>query len=427
VDRRLAPDRSLARRVLGLALIVGLAGCRATATESPAVPDGSVAPTPTAAAPPGSGSPAPPGGSFDPKTVSVALEKVATVDGGPLAFAAPDDGSDRLFVAAKDGRLWALHVDDVQSEPALDLRSLVSSGSEQGLLGVALAPTFPEDPRVFVDYTDVDGNTVVASYVLLAGEATRFDPKSAVWILAVNQPYANHNGGALAFGPDGMLYVSFGDGGSGGDPLGNGQRTDTLLGKILRLDIRKGAGGTGPYAIPADNPFVGVADARPEIWLYGLRNPWRLSFDRATGDMWIGDVGQDAWEEVDIAPAGVGGLNFGWNTMEGNHCFSPREGCSTSGITPPVTEYGHDNGACTVIGGDVYRGTEQPLLVGGYVFADYCSGQMWAIAADADGPRDPVPVGTAGSGIAAFGEDAGGELLAANLDGTISRLVATAR
>jgi glucose/arabinose dehydrogenase len=303
----------------------------------------------------------------------------------------------------------------------------VSGGGEQGLLGLAVPPTFPDDPRLFVDYTDLEGNTVVASYSLPAGDSPRFDPASAVWILTVNQPYPNHNGGALAFGPDGMLYVSFGDGGSGGDPLGNGQRTDVVLGKILRLDVRPDAATNGRYAVPPDNPFVGKADTRPEIWEYGLRNPWRLSFDRATGDLWIGDVGQNAWEEVDVAPAGVGGLNFGWNTMEGNHCFSPKEGCPTSGITPPVAEYGHDGGACTVIGGSVYRGKAQPLLVGGYVFADYCSGQMWAIAADVDGYQDPVPVGTAGSGIAAFGEDAAGELYAANLDGTISRLVAAAR
>ena len=426
MHRRAAYDRILPRLLLGLGLVLLLTGCRATATGSPPASGGSTTPALATSAPSGTGSP-PPAGGFDAARVSIALEKVASVDGGPLAFAAPADGSGRMFVAAKDGRVWALHDGDVQSEPVLDLRSLVSGGSEQGLLGIAVAPTFPDDPRLFVDYTDVGGDTVVASYVLVAGEANRFDPGSAVQILTVNQPYPNHNGGALAFGPDGMLYVSLGDGGSGGDPLGNGQRTDVLLGKILRLDVGKAPGGTERYTIPPDNPFIAVANARPEIWLYGLRNPWRLSFDRMTGNLWIGDVGQDAWEEVDVAPAGAGGLNFGWNTMEGNHCFSPKDGCSSAGITPPVTEYGHDGGACTVIGGDVYRGTAQPLLRGGYVFADFCSGQMWAIAADAEGPRDPVAVGSAGSGVAAFGEDAAGEIYIANLDGTISRLVATAR
>jgi len=417
------------RRLLGLLLGVVLAGCRASATETPPEPTAAA----TAPATPGSGTPAPasaspsPRGRFDPNGISIRLEKVASVDGGPLAFTAPADGSDRLFVAAKDGRVWALHDGTVEADPILDLRSLVSRGGEQGLLGLAVAPSFPDDPRLFVDYTDVDGNTVVASYTLAASDGARFDPQSAVWILTVDQPYANHNGGAVAFGPDGMLYVSFGDGGSAGDPLGNGQRTDTLLGKILRLDVSPGASAGGRYAIPPDNPFVDVADARPEIWEYGLRNPWRLSFDRETGNLWIGDVGQNAWEEIDVAPAGVGGLNFGWNTMEGNHCFSPKDGCSSAGITPPVAEYGHDGGACTVIGGAVYRGSGQPSLVGGYVFADYCSGQIWAIAADADGRRDPVAVGNAGSGIAAFGEDVAGELYAANLDGTISRLVAGPR
>ncbi len=331
-----------------------------------------------------------------------------------------------MFVAAKDGRIWILHDGTVASDPLLDIRALVSTGGEQGLLGIAVPPAFPGDLRVFVDYTDVEGNTVVASYNFAASGLDRLDPASAVWILTVDQPFANHNGGALAFGTDRMLYVSLGDGGSGGDPLDNGQRLDTLLGKILRLDVSPAAGARAPYTVPPDNPFVGRADARPEIWLYGLRNPWRLSFDRATGDLWIGDVGQNAWEEIDVARAGASGLDYGWNLTEGRHCFLPAEGCSTAGLTGPVTEYGHDAG-CTIIGGSVYRGTQQPLLAGGYVFADYCSGRMWAIPAAADGPIDPVPVGTAGAGIVAFGEDSGGELFAANLDGTISRLVATAK
>jgi glucose/arabinose dehydrogenase len=354
------------------------------------------------------------------------VEKVATVPGGPLAFAAPRDSSGRLFVAAKDGRAWVLRDGIVGPEPLLDIRSLVSTGSEQGLLGIAVPATFPDDPRVFVDYTDTHGDTVVASYRLAGAAADRLDPASAAWVLTVDQPYPNHNGGALAFGPDGMLYISLGDGGSGGDPLGNGQRTDTLLGKILRLDVRPEATANGPYTVPPGNPFVGVVGARPEIWQYGLRNPWRFSFDRATGDLWIGDVGQDHWEEVDVARAGVGGLNFGWNAMEGRHCYSPLTDCRTSGITLPVVEYGHDAG-CTVIGGAVYRGTAQPLLRGGYVYADYCSGTMWAVPASTDGTVAPVKVGNAGAGIAAFGEDAGGELYAANLDGTISKLVAARR
>jgi glucose/arabinose dehydrogenase len=356
----------------------------------------------------------------------VTLAPVATIPGGPLAIAAPPDGTGRLFVAAKDGRVWILDGGTVRPTPLLDLRELVSDGGEQGLLGIAVHPDFPGDPRVFVDYTDRGGNTVVASYALAAGAADRLDPASATWIITVNQPFPNHNGGALAFGPGGKLYVSLGDGGSADDPLGRGQRTDTLLGKILRLDVNVPAGATRPYLIPPDNPFAGTSGVRPEIWLTGLRNPWRMSFDRRTGDLWIGDVGQGSWEEVDVARRGISGLNFGWARMEGRHCHEPASGCDPSGITMPVAEYGHDEG-CTVIGGNVYRGVAQPLLAGLYLFADYCSGRLWAIPAASDGPTEPVRVGTATPGIAAFGEDEEGELYAANLDGTISRLVAARR
>lgn len=331
-----------------------------------------------------------------------------------------------MFVASKDGRIWILKGGVAAPDPLLDLRRLVSGGGEQGLLGITVHPAFPEDPRVFVDYTDVNGNTVVASYRISTANPERLDSASETRIITVDQPYANHNGGALAFGPDGKLYVGLGDGGGGGDPLGNGQRLDSLLGKVLRLNVDGASGGPAAYSIPADNPFVSNSEARPEIWLTGLRNPWRMAFDRVTGDLWIGDVGEADWEEIDVARGGIGGINFGWNVMEGAHCFAPKSGCSTAGLTFPVTEYGHDLG-CTVIGGAVYRGQAQPLLVGGYVLADYCSGRMWAIAATNDGPVDPIRVGTAGAGIVAFGEDAAGELFAANLDGTISRVVASNR
>ena len=386
-----------------------------TRTGSASSPGASTAGTPTATLP-----------AADPNAVSAAFEPVANVPGGPLAITAPRDGTDRLFVAAKDGRVWVLEGGAVRPDPLLDLRNLVSTGGEQGLLGIAVHPDFPSDPRVFVDYTDSSGNTVVASFALAPGSTDHLDPAPAARILAVDQPYANHNGGALAFGPDGLLYVSLGDGGSADDPQGNGQRLDTLLGKILRIDITPGPGSVTPYQIPAGNPFVGRSGARAEIWLFGLRNPWRMAFDRATGDLWIGDVGQGAWEEVDVARAGGGGLNFGWDVMEGRHCHEPATGCSTDGLTMPVAEYGHDQG-CTVIGGSVYRGTAQPLLAGLYLFADYCSGRLWAIPAASVGPTTPVQIGTVAAGIVAFGEDEAGELYAANLDGTISRVVATRR
>ncbi|MEO8463315.1 MAG: PQQ-dependent sugar dehydrogenase, partial [Chloroflexota bacterium] len=350
---------------------------------------------------------------------------VATVAGGPLAFAAPDDGSGRVFVAAKDGRIWILQGEAGVAAPVLDLRELVSNGGEQGLLGLAVHPDFPADPRVFVDYTDKSGDTVVASYSLADKDPNKLDPSTETRILEVDQPHSRHNGGALAFGPDGMLYIALGDGGGAGDQTGNAQRTDTLLGKVLRIDVNVPTGTVPPYVIPAGNPFAGSNSARQEIWLLGLRNPWRMSFDRSTGALWIGDVGQGSWEEIDVAGPGVGGLNFGWRVREGRHCYAPPSGCDSTGLTDPVSEYGHDLG-CTVIGGAVYRGSAHPLLIGGYLFADYCSGRLWAIAAAGSGYRAPVLVGTTGGGIAAFGEDAGGELFAANLDGTISRVVATA-
>jgi len=411
------------RRAL-IALI--LAACNASPTgspiASPAAPSASASsPAPIA----GSGPPSSPAPPFDPTHVAVTLKAYARVDGGPLAFAAPVDGSGRLFVASQDGRIWTVRDGTVATTPMLDIGARISTGGERGLLGLALHPLFPADPRVFIDYTDTDGNTVVSSFILLAGDASHLDPASERIVFTTTQPYPNHNGGALLFGPDGDLYISLGDGGSGGDPQGNGQRLDTTLAKILRVDIDHAAGGHA-YAIPPDNPFVGHPGARPEIWLYGLRNPWRMSFDRSTNVLWIGDVGQSAWEEVDAIPAGARGLNLGWNRMEGVHCFVPSTGCDPNGITPPVAEYGHDLG-CTVIGGYVYRGTTYPVLAGGYLFADYCSGTIWAIAATSTTVTAPVQVGTTGSGVSAFGEDAAGELYVANLDGTISRVTAGSR
>jgi len=409
---------------LAFGLAIALVGC---STVSPA-PTTSTAPSTSLAATGGSSVPATlptaSGSVFDPTRIAITLRPVATVAGGPLAIAAPHDGSGRLFVAAQDGRAWVVDHGTTGSTPLLDLRSLVTSGGERGLLGLAIHPSFPTDPRVFVDYTDLNGNTVVASYRLDPADASRLDPSSAAVILQVGQPFANHNGGALAFGPDGDLYISLGDGGSEGDPQGNGQKLDTMLGKILRIDVDHPSAGQ-PYGIPTGNPFVGNPLARPEIWLSGLRNPWRMSFDRTTGDLWLGDVGQNAWEEVDVARAGAGGLNFGWNTMEGNHCYQPAEGCDQSGLTLPVAEYGHDAG-CVVIGGVVYRGSRYPMLQGGYLYLDFCSGRIWALDAAAAAPT-PAQVGVLSGQLAAFGEDQAGEVYLADLDGTISELVAGPR
>lgn len=338
-------------------------------------------------------------------------------------MAAPDDGTGRLFVAAQDGRVWIVGRDGaVGPAPMVDLGPRLRSGGEQGLLGIATHPAFPTDPRVFVNYTDRSGDTIVASLTLDPANPDRLDPGSHRRLLFVDQPFANHNGGAVLFGADGSLYISLGDGGGGGDPHRNGQSLRSLLGKILRIDV-DATENSAPYAVPADNPFAS-GGGLPEIWHWGLRNPWRLSFDRSTGDLWIGDVGEGAWEEIDVARAGSSGLNFGWNEMEGAHCYGGD--CSTDGLTLPVSEYGRDLG-CTVIGGYVYRGARFPFLAGAYLFADYCTGRIFAIDAASTDLVAPVTVGNGSGRIAAFGEDAEGELYVLALEGDVSRVVATER
>ena len=356
--------------------------------------------------------------------ISISLEPFAQVPDAPVAIAAPDDGTGRLFVAARDGRVWVVGRDgNMVREPMVDLRSRIRSGGEQGLLGIATHPTFATDPRVFVNYTNQDGDTVVASLALDPANPDRMDPGSHTRLLFVDQPFSNHNGGGVLFGPDGYLYLSLGDGGGGGDPLDSGQDLQSLLGKILRIDV-DAASGDSPYAAPRDNPFA-AGGGRPEIWHLGLRNPWRLSFDRANGDLWIGDVGQGTWEEVDVARRGAGGgLNFGWNVMEGAHCFGGD--CSTDGLTLPISEYGRELG-CTVIGGYVYRGARFPFLVGAYLFLDYCTGRMFAIDAGATELVAPVTVGNGSGQISAFGEDTDGELYVTSLDGDVSRVIAIER
>jgi glucose/arabinose dehydrogenase len=268
---------------------------------------------------------------------------------------------------------------------------------------------------LYVNFTDVDGDTRVVAYAM-AGD--RADPSSRREVLFVDQPYSNHNGGNLVFGPDGYLYIGLGDGGSGGDPHGNAQSLGTLLGKMLRIDPRPADGA--PYRIPADNPFVTTPGARPEIWAYGLRNPWRYSFDRATGDLWIGDVGQSAWEEVDRQPASsTGGENYGWNVREGSHPYAA--GGSPPGAVDPVFDYSHSDGGCVVTGGYVYRGAAIPDLVGTYVFADFCLGKIEGLRLDGDQVVHEQ-LGVAAGPVSSFGEDAQGELYILSLAGGVYRL-----
>ncbi len=339
------------------------------------------------------------------------LVKVATLD-QPLGIAVRA-GDDALYLAEKVGRVMAIRVGRVDPTPVLDLSGKVSKGYEQGLLGLAFSP----DGRfLYVNYTDLAGDTNVVEYAMAQGRA---DPGSARRVLFVRQPFPNHNGGNLAFGPDGYLYIGLGDGGSEGDPLGNGQNLATLLGKMLRIDPRPSGGR--PYGIPPGNPFVGRAGVRPEIWAYGLRNPWRYSFDRKTGDLWIGDVGQDRREENDFQPArAMGGQNYGWNRLEGT---LPFKGRPPPGATPPIFEYAtHQNGTCAVTGGYVYRGRDIPHLAGAYVFADFCSGQLIALVQENGRIVEHRSLGVTVPELASFGEDGDGELYALSLEGSVFRL-----
>jgi len=345
-----------------------------------------------------------------PDTVRVALTRVATVE-QPLAIAIRR-GDPSLYIAEKTGRVVAIRGGRVTGRPVLDLSDDVSLGGEQGLLGLAFSA---DGQSLYVNYTDVDGDTRIVGYAMQGDHVSRASRRQ---VLFVRQPYDNHNGGDLVFGPDGDLYVGLGDGGSGGDPHGNGQSLGTFLGKMLR--IRPTPTGPEPYRVPPDNPFVGDPGARPEIWAYGLRNPWRYSFDPATGDLWIADVGQSAWEEIDRLPAGSpGGANFGWNLLEGTHRYA---GSAPPGAVPPVYEYSHATGGCVVIGGDVYRGSAIPALVGDYVFADFCEGTLQALRVQPDGSVTHQPLGVSLPNVSSFGTGPDGELYVTSLDGGVYRL-----
>ncbi|MGV8082078.1 MAG: PQQ-dependent sugar dehydrogenase [Coriobacteriia bacterium] len=339
----------------------------------------------------------------------------------PVYLTNAGDGSNRLFVAEQGGKIWVISDGTVRGRPFLDISSLVSFGGERGLLGVAFSPDFETDGRMYIDYTDRSGDTVVACYTTDTPASltpTWGEPKI---IFTADQPYANHNGGCLQFGPDKMLYIAMGDGGSAGDPRGNAQNVDVVLGKLLRIDVLKES-GSAAYSIPADNPFVGRSDARPEIWAYGLRNPWRFSFDPKNGDLWIADVGQSAWEEINHVSGTEGGLNYGWNLWEGDHAYRGR-GTSRDGFIFPIAEYGL-NGSQSVTGGYVYRGHDYPALVGTYLYADYVAGWIAGIRLEApDGsPRTTPEVRTlleTDTNPSSFGVDEQGELYLVDYNGTI--------
>jgi len=334
----------------------------------------------------------------------------------PVAMANAGDGSGRLFVVEREGTVRITRNGVLETAPFLDISAIVNSlGGEQGLLGLAFPPGFGAKRHFYVNYTNRlnVGDTVIARYRLTA-DPNLADPFSGQQILTATQPFENHNGGQLSFGPDGLLYIGLGDGGSGGDPLGNGQSLTTLLGKILRIDTEA---GVTPYRIPAGNPSLGGRVG--EIWAYGLRNPWRFSFDRKTGDLYIGDVGQNLFEEVDFQPASSsGGENYGWNIMEGAHCFNTPT-CVQTGLVPPVQEYSHADGDCSVTGGYVYRGTSFPELRGVYLYGDFCTGRIWGLKMVGGTWVNRLLLDTL-LNISTFGEDEAGELYLADFTtGTI--------
>ena len=371
--------------LLGLVLCSVLSGCRARKSSTlapPAIPD-----------------------------VSLTLTAGGFVQ--PVGIVNAMDGSGRLFIIEQRGTVRIIRNGTVLATPFLNITPLVkASGSEQGLLSIAFPPLYGPNKRYFyANYTGTQnvGDTVISRFQTTT-DPDAADPASGQTLLTVVQPFANHNGGQLAFGPDGYLYIGLGDGGSGGDPFRNAQNPTSLLGKILRIDVESSSGG---YSIPSTNPFSGNAAYRPEIWSLGLRNPWRFSFDRGTGDLFIADVGQNIYEEVNVqSAASTGGENYGWNIMEGLHCYNIAT-CDQAGFVLPVAEYNHSQGDCSITGGYVYRGSEYPALQGVYLYGDYCSGNIWGMKRTGAAVQTRVLL-KSGLFISTFGEDGAGNLYVAD-------------
>jgi glucose/arabinose dehydrogenase len=350
-----------------------------------------------------------------PAAPAVVLQQLAT--GLPDITAITSAGDRRLFITRQSGLVVIWDGTQILPAPFLDISPLVICCNEQGLLSIAFHPNYAFNGYFFVNYTNLTGQTIVARYRVSPGDPNAADAFSAAILLTIDQPAANHNGGQLQFGPDGDLYIGMGDGGSANDPQCHAQSSDSLLGKMLRIDVDQNEFQAPYYGIPADNPFVRTTGP-PEAWAYGMRNPWRFSFDRSTGDLYIGDVGQDAREEIDYQPlAAGGGQNYGWKIMEGSLCGTqgssgctvPPPPCGDPAYTLPILEYSHDGGACAVTGGYVYRGRQIPDLQGAYVYGDYCTGNIWA-ASEQSGTWSPVVLPITAPTLTTFGEDADGEL-----------------
>lgn len=350
--------------------------------------------------------------------VRLAVEPVASGLDQPVYLTAPA-GDPRLFIVEQPGRIRVVENGKLLDKPFLDIVNKVGSGGERGLLSVAFHLQYRSNGFLFVNYTDKSGDTRIERYTVSADRNVA-DSRSAKLILAIDQPYSNHNGGLNIFGPDGMLYIGMGDGGSRGDPHGNGQNPNVLLGKLLRINVDRG----DPYLIPAANPYA-RGGGRGEVWAIGLRNPWRFAFDRVSGLLYIADVGQDRFEEVDVVPMSVAGVNYGWNVMEGASCYrSP--GCNQAGLQKPALSYSHENSNCSVIGGFVYRGQKIPEIQGQYFYSDYCNSWLRSFGF-ADGKvtdRHEWPVGRLGS-VVSFGEDSQGEIYICTSSGRVYRIIKT--
>jgi len=407
------------KRLMALALTLLLMACGLfsagpTAAPadavSPAAADTIAPPTETSVAP----TPAPANAASFPDSSLYRWTPLVSGLDSPVDIQFSPDGSGRIFILEQAGRIRAFQNGQLPVTAFLDITDRVhSTGNEQGLLGLAFDPQYAENGFFYVNYTGSLGATFISRFQA-ASDPNTADPNSEKVLLHITQPFPNHNGGVLTFGPDGYLYAGLGDGGSADDPFGNGQNTDTLLGKLLRIDVHNG----DPYAIPPDNPFAN-GGGKPEIWAYGLRNPWRISFDAATGDLYIGDVGQDAWEEIDFSKSNAPGLNYGWKFFEGSHAYLGKP-TTADHLTYPVAEYSHAEGGCSVTGGYVYRGA-MPEWRGIYLYGDYCTGIIWGLIHTGAEFQHQVLYDSAAN-ITTFGQDPSGEIYLADRGGTIYRL-----
>jgi glucose/arabinose dehydrogenase len=412
--------------LLAALVLTLLPGCGGSGSGAPSGRGATGTPTPSATTEPtGTGEATATGG-----WPTIGFEKAWSGLDQPLDLQ-PVPGTSDLVIAEQSGRLRLVRGGTLLPAPFLDISGRISSGGERGLLGVAFPATFADTGRFYVHYTDPTGDGIIARLTTVRGSATA-DAKTERIVLRIpHRQYANHNGGQLTFGPDGYLWIGIGDGGGGGNPLGTGQRTDTLLAKLLRIDVEGVDGGAPPdtYRIPPSNPFASGKGGRAEVWAWGLRNPWKFSFDRATGDLYIADVGQNAWEEIDrvanpMASAKPAERNFGWNLWEGDHPYPPGSSPARDGFTFPIAEYGHDGGGASVTGGYVYRGRAYPAMDGLYLFADFETHALRGLR-QTGGRFEMRGLGDAGFGISSFGQDQDGELYACDLaGGTVYRVTA---